>query len=89
MSMTGGVTANPTAVGVVLPVCDGARTIGAAIRSVQAQSFPHWRLYVVIDRSADDTVGIVRDIASTDDRITPIENPERRGLPHALLPSYE
>ena len=71
-------------VGVVLPVCNGARTVGAAIESILAQTYGNWRLYVVIDRSSDQTVSIVRGYERDDARIVVIENPERRGLAYAL-----
>jgi glycosyltransferase involved in cell wall biosynthesis len=71
-------------VGIVLPVCNGAQTIRAAIESVQRQTYRHWRLYVVIDRSSDDTVRIVDECADGDPRIVKIEKLQREGLAAAL-----
>jgi len=72
------------AVGVVLPVFNGAPTIAAAIRSIQQQTYTNWRLYVVNDRSTDDTAALVQRAADDDSRIQMVECPERRGLPYVL-----
>jgi hypothetical protein len=47
-------------VSIITPVRDGARTIGDAIASVQAQSDPAWEHIVVDDGSTDGTAEIVR-----------------------------
>ncbi len=45
-------------VGVIMPVRNRPEMVPAAIRSLQAQSYPHWRLYVVDDASTDDTARV-------------------------------
>ena len=45
---------------VVLPVRDGERTLGAALESLRAQTFPHFEVLVVDDHSRDGTAGIAR-----------------------------
>jgi glycosyltransferase involved in cell wall biosynthesis len=51
----------------VVPTYDRAHLIGRAIRSVEAQSWPHWELLVVDDASNDDTEAVVTGYG--DDRI--------------------
>lgn len=58
-------------VSVVMPAHDAAATLGASIRSVQAQSHPDWELLVTDDGSADDTWAILTDAARLDSRIRP------------------
>ena len=56
-------------VSVVLPVRNGAATIGRAIASVRAQTFREWELIVVDDGSTDASAGIVAEIARIDPRV--------------------
>ena len=44
---------------VVMPTWNRGRVLGAAIRSVQAQTFADWELIVLDDGSTDETAGIV------------------------------
>lgn len=53
----------------VMPVFDAARTVRAAIESVQAQTFEDWELVCVDDGSADATAAIVAAMAEADPRI--------------------
>lgn len=71
-------------VAVVLPACNSARTLGAAIESILWQTFEDWRLYVVVDRSEDQTLDIAQRYTKDDTRVTVIEKPMRSGLAAAL-----
>jgi teichuronic acid biosynthesis glycosyltransferase TuaG len=71
---------NPT-VSVVMPAYNAAAYIGAAIRSVLAQSHKDWELIVVDDCSTDDSASIVADFARDDDRIRLIRLERNRGAP--------
>jgi len=51
-----------------MPVRDGARTLATAIRSILAQTYPHWELLLIDDGSSDETVQVARAFA--DPRIT-------------------
>lgn len=62
-------------VSVVLPVFRRPDVVTAAIRSVQAQTYPHWELLVVDDGSGDDTLDVVRAAADGDDRVRVHERP--------------
>ncbi|SPF81792.1 glycosyltransferase family 2 protein [Pseudoprimorskyibacter insulae] len=59
-------------VSVIMPVFRAARTIRAAIASLQAQTHTDLEIIVVDDASDDDTFQIVSDLAKEDPRIRPI-----------------
>ena len=69
-------------VSIVTPAYKAAATIGETIRSVQAQTWPHWEMIVVDDRSPDDTFAIVAAEAARDPRIVAVRQ-ERNGGPAA------
>ncbi len=56
------------AVSIIMPTWNRARIVGAAIRSVQAQTFADWELLVIDDGSEDDTADVVAGF-SADARI--------------------
>lgn len=56
-------------VAVLIPVHDGATTLGACIESVSRQTYSNWVLVVVDNASADDSVAIARRAAERDPRI--------------------
>lgn len=56
-------------VSVVMPAYNCAGTIGAAVRSVQGQSFAGWELLVADDGSKDDTPARVAALAAEDGRV--------------------
>jgi glycosyltransferase involved in cell wall biosynthesis len=63
-----------------MPTWNRAGIIGAAIRSVQAQSFQDWELIVVDDGSEDDTASVLRGFAG-DPRIRYLPR-DHQGLCH-------
>lgn len=63
---------------VIMPAFDSAETIGYALRSVLEQTWTSLEVVVVDDGSTDDTVGVARRTAATDDRVR-IESQPRRG----------
>lgn len=68
-----------TPVSVIMPAYNAAAYIEEAIRSVMDQTYPAWRLLVLDDGSADDTVQIVRNLAQQDPRITLLCNDANMG----------
>ncbi|MBM6583909.1 glycosyltransferase family 2 protein [Microvirga sp. BT689] len=64
---------------VVMTAYNAEATIGAAIRSVLAQSYPHLRLVVVDDASTDKTRAIVSAFAQEDRRVVLLDNDANRG----------
>jgi glycosyltransferase involved in cell wall biosynthesis len=65
---------------VIMPVLNAERFIGAAIASVQAQTFDDWELLVVDDGSTDASARIVVDAQRGDPRIRLVDN--RAGPAH-------
>ncbi len=70
-------------VSVVLPVRDGAATLGAALQSLSAQTFPRFEVIVVDDGSRDDTAHVARQWKRRDGRIRLVRTP-RAGIVPAL-----
>ena len=60
-------------VSIIMPSYNSGLFIAESIRSVQAQTLVEWELIVSDDMSSDDTIAIVRDAASRDDRIVLLE----------------
>jgi glycosyltransferase involved in cell wall biosynthesis len=67
---------------VAMPVQNCASTVGAAVRSVVAQSFEDWTLLALDDGSSDDTVERLRMFS--DDRIRVLSDGLSLGLPARL-----
>ncbi len=59
---------------VVMATYNGARFIEAQIRSIQAQSYAHWVLYIRDDGSRDETVQKILHLAAHDQRIQLVQN---------------
>ena len=70
-------------VSVVLPVRNGARWLGEALRSVHSQTFADWELLAIDDGWTDQTPGILEDWAARDRR-TRVIRQESLGLIAAL-----
>ena len=66
-----------TLVSIISPAYNSAKTIDATIRSVLAQTYPHWEMLIADDGSKDDTVERVR--AYDDSRIRLLINEKNMG----------
>ncbi|MFI7006371.1 glycosyltransferase family 2 protein [Streptomyces sp. NPDC050145] len=66
-------------VSVVMPVYNSAATLGAAVRSVLAQTHSDVELLVTDDQSSDDSMDLLREFARQDERVLPRSAPERGG----------
>jgi hypothetical protein len=64
---------------VIMTAYNTEATVGAAVRSVLAQSYPHLRLVVVDDASTDRTRAIVSALAQEDSRVVLLESDTNRG----------
>lgn len=65
-------------VSIVLPTYNRAGTVGRAVRSVLAQTFPGWELLVVDDGSTDETATLLQPYA--DPRIHYIRREQNHGV---------
>ena len=62
-----------------MPAFNGEPYIGAAIRSVLAQSYARWELLILDDGSADRTAEIAEAFEKSDPRIRLFRNPKNLG----------
>lgn len=62
----------PPCLTVIVPACNEAATIAAALEKLKAQTYPALQVLVVDDRSTDDTGAIVDRIAAEDERFEAI-----------------
>ncbi len=56
-------------VSIITPAYKAEKVVGETIRSVQAQSYPHWEMLVVEDGSPDATAEVVAGFAAADPRV--------------------
>ena len=66
-------------VSIIMPAFNGEPYIGAAIRSVLAQSYARWELLILDDGSADRTAEIAEAFEKSDPRIRLFRNPKNLG----------
>jgi glycosyltransferase involved in cell wall biosynthesis len=67
-------------VSIGLPVRNGERTIGRAVRSVLEQDHPHLELVISDNASNDGTEEICRELARSDARVRYVRQPQNIGL---------
>ncbi len=79
-SMPSGGTDGSRTVAVIVTSYNAERYITETVRSVLAQSFPHWSLVIVDDGSTDGTCAVVELLAREDSRISLIRHPENLGV---------
>lgn len=70
-------------VSVIMAAWNAERTIGAAIDSMQAQTYSNFELLVVDDGSSDGTRELVAGLAAQDPRIQLVISPTNAGAAHA------
>src|SRR5262245_41116439 len=73
------VTDQRPAISVIMPVFNGAATLGRALGSLLAQSFPRWELVAVDDGSDDDGFEQLRRAGAADQRLRPHRLAANRG----------
>ncbi len=61
-------------VSVIMPVYNTENFVADAIKSVQAQTFSDWQLFVCDDGSTDKSLGVVQALAKVDSRISVLMN---------------
>lgn len=70
---------NSGLVSIVMPMYNCARFVAQSIESVLSQTYPHWELLIVDDVSTDNSVEIVNEYASRDERIRLLCNATNSG----------
>ena len=68
---------------IIIPTYNRAQILPRAIRSVLAQDYADWILYIVDDNSGDDTESAVSPYLA-DPRVRYVRNPVNRGTLHSL-----
>ncbi len=80
-------------ISVIIPARNEARNIYRCIQALLRQTYPHFELIVVDDRSSDETPHILAEQADADARISVIHGTELpkgwAGKPHALVQGAE
>ena len=66
-------------VSIITPVKNRPKLVQETLRSVEAQTYPHWEALVVDDRSTDETFDVLTDMAARDVRIRPLRRPKGKG----------
>ena len=67
-----------------IPFYNAENYLSDAIKSVQAQSYPHWELILVDDGSTDKSLNIALDFAKKDNRIRIFSDGKNKKLPCRL-----
>lgn len=70
-------------VSVVMPVHNSASTVGAAVRSVLAQTHGDVEVLITDDASSDDSWELLMELARQDERVLPKAAPEQGGAGRA------
>ncbi|MEM6348161.1 MAG: glycosyltransferase family 2 protein [Bacteroidota bacterium] len=68
-------------VSVSIPTYNGELRIGEAIRSLQAQQYPHMEIIISDNASTDNTEAVVRQFMAEDERIRYYRHPQNLGIP--------
>jgi teichuronic acid biosynthesis glycosyltransferase TuaG len=66
-------------ISIITPAYNSARFVEETIRSVQAQTYPHWEMLITDDCSKDATAAVVEKIAKEDPRVKLLKNPKNSG----------
>jgi len=69
-------------IAVIMPAYNAGKTIGRAIDSVIKQSYRDWHLYIIDDKSTDNTANVIEHYLH-DERISYIVNPQNIGAAEA------
>jgi len=67
-------------VSVIMPAYNSQALLESSVRSVMAQTYPHWELLIVDDASTDATLAIARELARADERIRLVRMTHNAGV---------
>jgi len=65
---------------ILIPVYNAGPYLADTIRSVLAQTYPHWTLTIVDDCSTDNSYAVAETFAGTDERIKLVKNERNLGM---------
>ncbi len=71
---------NPKGISVIMPAYNSEKTIGRAVESVLAQSYPCLELVIVDDGSSDGTMELIKAYVQKDDRVRFFRNEVNMGV---------
>lgn len=74
---------------VVIPCYNREKTLKTAVRSVQRQTYPHWKLLLIDDGSTDDSAKLIPFLAEKDTRIRFKLLEKNRGISQVLNVALE
>lgn len=66
-------------ISIIMPAYNAEKTLARAVCSVLAQTYPHYELIIIDDRSQDGTLAMAEEFAARDGRIRVISNEENSG----------
>lgn len=66
-------------VSIVMPAHNVCAFLAESVRSIQAQTYPHWELLIIDDASGDNTFEIAQRFQKMDPRIKPVQLPTNQG----------
>jgi teichuronic acid biosynthesis glycosyltransferase TuaG len=70
-------------VSIVMPMYNAEKYLEQAVKSVLAQTYPHWELLIINDHSTDHSVEIARKFETADSRIHLYNTDYHNGMPSA------
>lgn len=77
------------AIDVLLPVKNGAKYLGEAIKSILSQTFSDWRLIILDHGSVDGSAEIAWKFSEIDNRVEVVSFPQADGLSGLLNAGLE
>ncbi len=66
---------HPPLVSIIIPVWNSARFLAETLRSVQAQTYPHFEVLIIDDGSTDATADVAREFCAADPRLRFVARP--------------
>ncbi len=74
----------PPLVSIIMPVCNAEHYIDQTLRSIRKQTYQHFEVIMVDDKSTDNTPNILKKITEDDNRFRLITNRKQVGVAQAL-----
>ena len=71
-------------VSILIPTHNRPDYLVLALQSALAQTYPHFEIVISDNSEADDSLGVVREVAGPDPRVRHLRCPEKKPLPGEL-----